>query len=86
MDIRSMLASLREERAQVEEVILHLERLALRREVQRGRAPLAVPSIKKRGRPPGSKNRPAVLVNAAPPGRPQRVMAASQGGFQNDTA
>jgi hypothetical protein len=45
MDVMKMLADLRQEREQIEEAIITLERLA------RGRS-------KRRGRPPGSKNKP----------------------------
>jgi hypothetical protein len=56
-----MLADLREEREQVEEAIMVLERLALGHGKQRGRPPAwmtAASQIKKGGRPPGSKNKP----------------------------
>jgi hypothetical protein len=61
MDVNKMLADLRQEREQIEEAIIILERLARGRGKRRGRPPLwmaqAVP-VKRRGRPPGSKNRP----------------------------
>jgi hypothetical protein len=61
MDVNKMLAELRQEREQIEEAIIILERLARGRGKRRGRPPLwmaqAAP-IKRRGRPPGSKNRP----------------------------
>jgi hypothetical protein len=53
-----MLAALRAEREQVEEAILVLERLARGRGRQRGRPPKWVTGMKRRGRPPGSKNKP----------------------------
>jgi hypothetical protein len=53
-----MLAELREERVQVEEAILTLERLAAGRGRRRGRPPAWMSAIKRRGRPPGSKNKP----------------------------
>jgi len=59
MDITKMLAELRAERAQVEEAIIVLERLGLGRGRRRGRPPAWMAQIpRKRGRPPGSKNKP----------------------------
>ena len=63
MEILKMLAALRAERAQVEEAIVTLERLALGRQKRRGRPPNWMvarqeSTAKKRGRPPGSKNKP----------------------------
>ena len=53
MDVMKMLADLRQERQQLEEAIITLERLA------RGRG-------KRRGRPPGSKNKKTLQqTNAA---------------------
>lgn len=57
-----MLADLRQERAQIEEAIFTLERLAAGQGKRRGRPPAwltegdGVP--KRRGRPLGSKNKP----------------------------
>lgn len=53
-----MLADLREEREQIEEAILSLERLARGRGKRRGRPPAWMHEVKRRGRPPGSKNKP----------------------------
>ena len=56
-----MLADLRQEREHVDEAIVVLERLARGHGKRRGRPPAwitAVSQIKKRGRPPGSKNKP----------------------------
>jgi hypothetical protein len=63
MDLTEMLAELRQERAQIEQAIIILERLARGRGKRRGRPPLWMASqseapTKRRGRPPGSKNRP----------------------------
>jgi len=60
MDITKMLAELRQERAQIEEAIVTLERLAQGRGRRRGRPPawMSELKMKKRGRPPGSKNKP----------------------------
>ena len=75
MDVAKILAELKAERAQIEEAILSLERLALGRKRGPGR-PRGTVSIgsfessdeatltsdggvrKRRGRPPGSKNKP----------------------------
>jgi len=58
MDLLKMLADLRQERAQIEEAILTLERLARGRGRRRGRPPAWMTTVKRRGRPPGSKNKP----------------------------
>lgn len=52
-----MLADLRQERDQLEEAILTLERLARGRGRRRGRPPAWMTELKRRGRPPGSKNK-----------------------------
>ena len=60
MDVNKMLADLRQEREQIEEAILSLERLARGRGRRRGRPPAWLNQIelpKRRGRPPGSKNK-----------------------------
>ncbi|MGD1093314.1 MAG: hypothetical protein ABSB35_15155 [Bryobacteraceae bacterium] len=67
MEILKMLAELRQEREQIEEAIITLERLAQGRGRRRGRPPawLALhksqieeqDAPKRRGRPPGSKNK-----------------------------
>jgi hypothetical protein len=53
-----MLAELRSEREQIEEAIMMLERLARGRGKRRGRPPAWMSQIKRRGRRPGSKNKP----------------------------
>lgn len=66
MDISKVLAELREERSQIEEAIIILERLARSRGKRRGRPPAWLQATsgggseapKRRGRPPGSKNKP----------------------------
>jgi len=65
MDVTKILADLREERQQIEEAILSLERLARGRGKRRGRPPswMSDVTVKRRGRPPGSKNK---VVTAAP--------------------
>jgi hypothetical protein len=57
MDVSKILEELRQEREQLEEAILSLERLARGRGKRRGRPPAWMVEAKKRGRPPGSKNR-----------------------------
>lgn len=69
MDVTKILAELRAERAQLEEAIMSLERLARGRGKRRGRPPAWMASAsealaaaaqpKRRGRPPGSKNKTA---------------------------
>lgn len=57
MELMKMLADLRQEREQIEEAILTLERLARGRGRRRGRPPAWMSAVKRRGRPPGSKNK-----------------------------
>ena len=64
MDILKMLADLRQEREQIEETILVIQRLALGQGKRRGRPPAWMSAAenaatKRRGRPPGSKNKPS---------------------------
>ena len=61
MDVSKILSELRDERQQIEEAILSLERLARGRGRRRGRPPSWMSEItaKRRGRPPGSKNKTA---------------------------
>jgi len=59
MDVTKILAELRQEREQLEEAILSLERLASGRGRRRGRPPAWMSEVKKRGRPAGSKNKTA---------------------------
>lgn len=67
MDVSKILTELKEERLQIEEAIVSLERLARGRGKRRGRPPawMADLAVKRRGRPPGSKNKVA-SANAAP--------------------
>jgi hypothetical protein len=59
MDVLKMLAELRQEREQIEEALLTLERIARGRGKRRGRPPAWMTAARKRrGRPPGSKNKP----------------------------
>jgi len=57
MDVGKILQDLRQEREQLEEAILSLERLARGRGKRRGRPPAWLAEVKRRGRPPGSKNK-----------------------------
>jgi len=57
MDVIKMLTELRQEREQLEEAILTLERLARGRGRRRGRPPAWMTELKRRGRPPGSRNK-----------------------------
>ena len=61
MDIFKMLSELRQEREQISEAIIVLERLAARSEKRRGRPLARMADVKgktkRRGRPPGSKNK-----------------------------
>ncbi|MCC6857154.1 MAG: hypothetical protein IT158_01260 [Bryobacterales bacterium] len=66
MDVTKILAELRQEREQIEEAILSLERLARGRGRRRGRPPAWMAAVtKKRGRPPGSKNKTLAATKAA---------------------
>ena len=80
MDVNKILAALRQERNQIEEVIVSLELLALSRERRRGRPPAILAAARKRGRPRGSKNKTsrtkAAMVAAAQ--QPERALAAGQ--------
>ncbi len=65
MDVTKILAELRQERIQLEEAILSLERLARGRGRRRGRPPAwLAEQPRKRGRPPGSKNKSAAKSTA----------------------
>ena len=67
MDVSKILAELKAEKAQIEEAISSLERLALGRGKGRGRPPSWMSDVlpKRRGRPPGSRNKVQTL-GAAP--------------------
>jgi len=67
MDVSKILSELREERVQIEEAILSLERLARGRGKRRGRPPawMSEITVKRRGRPPGSKNKTTGAADAA---------------------
>ena len=65
MDVTKILSDLRQEREQLEEAILSLERLAAGRGKRRGRPPAWMSETKKRGRPLGSKNKTSAVSKAA---------------------
>ena len=65
MDVNKILVELRQEREQLEEAIMVLERLARGRGKRRGRPPAWLSEVKRRGRPPGSKNKPKGEAKAA---------------------
>lgn len=56
MDINKMLAELHEERENIEQAIIVLERIGRGQGKRRGRPPKWIAQVKRRGRPPGSKN------------------------------
>jgi hypothetical protein len=63
MEINKILDELRQEQASLEEAILSMQRFAAGRGRRRGRPPAWLKAAsenlpKKRGRPPGSKNKP----------------------------
>jgi len=62
-----MLEELRQERAQIEEAIGALQRLARGQWKKRGRRPawmtVVVTTPKKRGRPPGSQNKARAMID-----------------------
>ena len=65
MDVAKILVELRQEREQIEEAIISLERLARGRGKRRGRPPAWLAVARKRGRPPGSKNKTSAAKSAA---------------------
>lgn len=72
MDVGKILQDLRQEREQLEEAIVSLERLARGRGKRRGRPPAWLSEVKRRGRPPGSKNK-----TSKDSGSPQKTATAS---------
>ena len=62
LDVAKILEELKQEKEQIEQAIITLERLAQGRSPRRGRppawmSPQGAPAPKRRGRPPGSKNK-----------------------------
>jgi len=64
VDVGKILKDLRQKRDEIEQAIVSLERLARTRGDRRGRPPSWMAEIKRRGRPPGSKNKPRPEVGA----------------------
>jgi hypothetical protein len=58
MDMNKMLVELRAKRENLEQAIITLQRLVAGRGKCRGRPPKCMAAVKRRGRPPGSKNQP----------------------------
>lgn len=71
MDVMKMLAELREERAQIEEAILTLERLARGQGRRRGRPPQWLVEARKRGDDPEQMPAPAAVKPVR--GRPAKA-------------
>lgn len=65
MDVQKMLADLRQEREQIEEAILTLERLARGRGKRRGRPPAWMTAAKKRVKATGDPKKAAATKTAA---------------------
>ena len=89
MDVGKVLAALRQERAQIEEVIVNLERLEQSRDRRRGRPPAILTAARKRGRPRGSKNKTSLRASntmTAVSEHPPRVMAAGHSAVAADPA
>jgi hypothetical protein len=89
MDVNKILTALRQERTQIEEVIVNLELIAVTRERRRGRPPAILAAARKRGRPKGSKNRPSLsrakAAIASMVERPVLAMAAGQAAVAEQT-
>jgi len=64
MDVAKILAELRQEREQIEDAIISLERLARGRGKRRGRPPAWLAMAKRRGRPT-AKGKPTPLAKPA---------------------
>lgn len=89
MNVGKVLASLRQERAQIEEVIVNLERLEQGRDRRRGRPPAILTTARKRGRPRGSKNKTTLRRSDAMTAlgdRAPRVMVAGHSAGDNSGA
>jgi hypothetical protein len=65
MDITKILEELRQEREQVDEAILTLERLVRGRGRRRGRPPAWLAEIRKKTRPVGAKGKSAATTKTA---------------------
>ena len=86
MDVSKVLADLRWQRAQIEEVILNLEFLERSRERRRGRPPAIPAPSRKRGRPRGSKNKVPRPARKSVAAVPARALAAGQSAAPDDTS
>ena len=81
MDVLKMLAELRQERAQIGEAIMVLERLVIGHGKRRGRPPawmIAVSAPKWRGRPPKNQSATVAPEVAAPTKKRRRLSAAQR--------
>lgn len=65
MDVSKILTDLRQEREQIEEAILSLERLAMGRSKRRGRPPSWMSEAKKRGKAPAGNKTKSASDNSA---------------------
>jgi hypothetical protein len=65
MNLTKILTDLRQEREQIDEAILSLERLAAGSGPRRGRPPAWLKAQKKKGRVPGTKEAPAAKTVAS---------------------
>lgn len=65
MDVAKILAELRQEREQIEEAIISLERLARARGKRRGRPPSWLAEARKRDKAPGSKTKGSTAARSA---------------------
>jgi hypothetical protein len=65
MNLTKILTDLRHEREQIDEAILSLERLAAGSGPRRGRPPAWLKQYKRRGRPPGSKEKNGNVAKSA---------------------
>jgi len=65
VDVGKILRDLRQKRDELEQAIESLERLARTRGERSGRPPALTRDIKRRGRPPGSKNKPRTDMGAS---------------------
>jgi hypothetical protein len=78
LDVAKILADLKEEKEQLEQAILTLERLNVGRGPRRGRPPTWMSDSlpKRRGRPPGSKNKVAAADSAPEVSTPKDTAVA----------
>jgi hypothetical protein len=65
MDVAKILAELRQEREQIEEAIISLERLARGRGKRRGRPPSWLADARKRDKPPTGKTKGSAAARSA---------------------